>query len=72
MVRTEVDPSTWRRFMKRWNAHAGPPSPPDIPLFGFAGGPWTVSTYMIQGQGGDKDLARLHRLSNGRRTWTPL
>jgi uroporphyrinogen decarboxylase len=33
--------------------------PPEIPLIGFAGGPWTVSTYMIQGEGGDKDLARL-------------
>jgi uroporphyrinogen decarboxylase len=33
--------------------------PAHIPLFGFAGGPWTVSTYMIQGEGGDKDLARL-------------
>ncbi len=33
--------------------------PAPIPLIGFAGGPWTVSTYMIQGEGGDKDLARL-------------
>jgi uroporphyrinogen decarboxylase len=33
--------------------------PAHIPLIGFAGGPWTVSTYMIQGEGGDKDLARL-------------
>jgi uroporphyrinogen decarboxylase len=33
--------------------------PANIPLIGFAGGPWTVSTYMIQGEGGDKDLARL-------------
>ena len=31
---------------------------PEKALIGFAGGPWTVSTYMIQGQGGDKDLAR--------------
>ena len=27
-------------------------------LIGFAGGPWTVATYMIQGQGGDKDRCR--------------
>jgi uroporphyrinogen decarboxylase len=27
-------------------------------LIGFAGGPWTVATYMIQGKGGDKDRAR--------------
>jgi len=33
--------------------------PAALPLIGFAGGPWTVSTYMIQGAGGDKDLARL-------------
>src|SRR6185503_11298236 len=26
---------------------------------GFAGGPWTVATYMLQGRGGDKDEARL-------------
>ena len=32
--------------------------PPDIPLIGFCGGPWTVATYMLQGQGGDKDRCR--------------
>jgi uroporphyrinogen decarboxylase len=32
---------------------------PDITLIGFAGGPWTVATYMIQGRGGDKDHSRL-------------
>ena len=30
----------------------------DIALIGFCGGPWTVATYMLQGQGGDKDRAR--------------
>ena len=33
--------------------------PKDIALIGFAGGPWTVATYMLQGRGGDKDNARL-------------
>jgi uroporphyrinogen decarboxylase len=28
-------------------------------LIGFAGGPWTVATYMIQGRGGEKDRCRL-------------
>ncbi|MGE3304000.1 MAG: uroporphyrinogen decarboxylase [Hyphomonadaceae bacterium] len=28
-------------------------------LIGFAGGPWTVATYMLQGQGGDKAPSRL-------------
>jgi uroporphyrinogen decarboxylase len=28
-------------------------------LIGFCGGPWTVATYMLQGEGGDKDRARL-------------
>lgn len=28
-------------------------------LIGFAGGPWTVATYMIQGEGGDKAPSRL-------------
>jgi uroporphyrinogen decarboxylase len=32
--------------------------PKDIALIGFAGGPWTVATYMLQGRGGDKDAAR--------------
>lgn len=32
--------------------------PADIALIGFAGGPWTVATYMLQGRGGDKDEAR--------------
>jgi uroporphyrinogen decarboxylase len=32
--------------------------PPTKTLIGFAGGPWTVATYMIQGEGGDKDRCR--------------
>ncbi len=32
--------------------------PGEIALIGFAGGPWTVATYMLQGRGGDKDQAR--------------
>jgi len=31
---------------------------PKITLIGFAGGPWTVATYMIQGEGGEKDRCR--------------
>ncbi|HVY02902.1 MAG TPA: uroporphyrinogen decarboxylase [Caulobacterales bacterium] len=30
----------------------------DKALIGFAGGPWTVATYMLQGEGGDKLKAR--------------
>lgn len=30
----------------------------DKALIGFAGGPWTVATYMIQGEGGDKAPSR--------------
>ncbi|PZO51631.1 MAG: uroporphyrinogen decarboxylase [Alphaproteobacteria bacterium] len=33
--------------------------PKDIALIGFAGAPWTVATYMLQGRGGDKDDARM-------------
>ncbi len=33
--------------------------PRETALIGFCGGPWTVATYMLQGQGGDKDRARL-------------
>lgn len=32
--------------------------PKDIALIGFCGAPWTVATYMLQGEGGDKDRAR--------------
>ncbi|MET0182947.1 MAG: uroporphyrinogen decarboxylase [Caulobacterales bacterium] len=31
---------------------------PETTLIGFAGGPWTVATYMLQGEGGDKDRCR--------------
>lgn len=32
--------------------------PKDVALIGFCGGPWTVATYMLQGEGGEKDRAR--------------
>jgi uroporphyrinogen decarboxylase len=32
--------------------------PKNIALIGFCGGPWTVATYMLQGQGGEKERAR--------------
>jgi uroporphyrinogen decarboxylase len=32
--------------------------PKDKALIGFCGGPWTVATYMIQGEGGDKAPSR--------------
>lgn len=31
---------------------------PDRALIGFAGGPWTVATYMLQGRGGDREQVR--------------
>lgn len=32
--------------------------PKEAALIGFCGGPWTVATYMLQGEGGEKDRAR--------------
>jgi uroporphyrinogen decarboxylase len=33
--------------------------PDHVALIGFAGAPWTVATYMLQGKGGDKDVSRV-------------
>lgn len=36
---------------------------PERALIGFAGGPWTVATYMLQGRGGERDAARARAIA---------
>ncbi|WP_240006326.1 uroporphyrinogen decarboxylase [Pseudaquidulcibacter saccharophilus] len=33
-------------------------------LLGFCGAPWTLATYIIQGKGGNRDVAKIHALQN--------
>lgn len=37
---------------------------PERALIGFAGGPWTVATYMLQGRGGQREEARVQAFEN--------
>ena len=37
---------------------------PDRALIGFAGGPWTVATYMLEGRGGDRARSRAIAVEN--------
>lgn len=40
--------------------------PADKTLIGFAGAPWTVATYMLQGKGGDRELAKSLAYEDGK------
>jgi uroporphyrinogen decarboxylase len=64
-----ADEETWRidvsdRFIQRLSPvyetveRLRAALPRQTALIGFAGGPWTVATYMIQGEGGEKDRSR--------------
>ncbi|MEO8925700.1 MAG: uroporphyrinogen decarboxylase family protein, partial [Caulobacteraceae bacterium] len=58
-LRDEIEASTGRlasvgETLKRVRAKLEP----ERALIGFAGGPWTVATYMLEGRGGDRAEAR--------------
>ncbi len=57
--REKDEPSGLRRFSRLWSAHARH-CRRRVALIGFAGAPWTVATYMLEGQGSaDQRIARL-------------
>ena len=58
-LESEVDASTGRmasigETLRRVRAELEP----ERALIGFAGGPWTVATYMLEGRGGDRSKSR--------------
>jgi uroporphyrinogen decarboxylase len=67
----ETDPSYDLAYVMRAVSLIRSRLKPDIPLIGFAGAPFTLASYLIEG-GGSKDYVRVKAVLKDEKTWNAL